>query len=106
MPKLTEFIKGRALQRDPVAADKVRARPLQHAWYKIGGTTVHLDGRNLPAPCAKCRGMSEYLCDYPVTEAVTCSAPLCKACAKPIGNNRQLCPLHVKVLANRKGSLL
>ena len=80
MPKLTDWLKERAAQADPAP----RAKPLQHAWYKVNGMDVHLDGRDLPPPCAKCRGISEYFCDYPVA-GVTCSAPLCRDCAKGIG---------------------
>ncbi len=101
MPKLTDWLKERAAKGEQPAP-----RPLQHAWYKVNGMTVHLDGRNLPPPCARCRGISEFLCDYPVTEGVTCSAPICAQCATEIAPKRHLCPLHVRVVQNRKGSLL
>lgn len=102
MPTLTDWLMERAAQTDPAPGPA----PLQHAWFKVKGMTVHVDGRGLPHPCVRCRDISEFLCDYPVTPGVTCNAPLCPACAKPIGPDRHLCPLHVKVIENRKGPLL
>jgi len=104
MPKLTDFCKERAARQGE--APKPRPRGLQHGWYKVNGMDVHLDGRDLPAPCAKCRDMSQYLCDYPVIPGVTCSAPLCAACAKPVGKNKYLCPIHAKKVLTDTGPLL
>jgi len=105
MPKLTDFLKERAAQSE-APRPKAPKTGVHDAWYKVNGMTVHADGRDLPRPCVHCRGISELLCDFPVAEGVTCDAPLCPACAKEIGKDRHLCPLHVKVLENRKGSLL
>ena len=102
MPKLTDWLKERAMLTEPALPSK----PLRHGQYRVNGLDVILDGRDLPAPCCRCRGMSEHLCDYPVIPGVRCAAPLCAACAKAIGKNKHLCPLHVKVLENRKGPLL
>lgn len=102
MPKLTDWMRERAVQSTTAPA----ARPLQHAWYKVNGMTVDVDGRGLPPPCARCRGISEFLCDYPATEGVTCNAPLCPDCAKPVGKNQHLCPIHAKKVLTDSGPLL
>src|SRR3990172_3048184 len=93
MPKLTDSCRERAAQSEP---PKPARSDIKHARYRVDGMDVFLDGRDLPAPCAKCRDMSQYLCDYPVIPGVTCSAPLCAACAKPVGKNKYLCLIHAK----------
>jgi len=103
MPKLTDFCKERAAQSEP---PKPARSDIKHARYRVDGMDVFLDGRDLPAPCAKCRDMSQYLCDYPVIPGVTCSAPLCAACAKPVGKNKYLCPIHAKKVLTDTGPLL
>lgn len=107
MPKLTDWLKERALQENQAAADSARALPLRRsAWYKINGMAVHVLGAKLPPNCVRCKAPSSILCDYPVTEGVTCSAPLCTGCAKEVGKNKHLCPIHAKKILTDSGSLL
>lgn len=106
MPKLTDWLKERAAQQNEIPRPKAPKSGVHHAWYKVNGMPVHVDGRDLPRPCVRCRGISEFMCDYPVMPRVTCDAPICRDCAMQIGPDRHLCPLHVKILQNRKGSLL
>ncbi len=102
MPKLTDWLMQPRPEPDPAP----RRKPIKNAWYKVHGMAVHMHGGNLPAPCVHCRGISSLLCDYPLSDGGTCAAPLCAECAKEIAPDRHLCPLHVKVAAQRKGSLL
>lgn len=41
-----------------------------------------------------CQTASDYLCDYPVGDGKTCDLPLCDACRKNIGEERDLCAIH------------
>lgn len=68
-----------------------------------GGGLMHLNfggarntARHAPKHCrAKradgtvCACMAEFECDWP-----GCDIPLCADCARPIGQNRHLCPAH------------
>ena len=106
MPKLTEWLMRSRPDPEPRPAPAPRPKPLRHAWYKVDGLAVHLDGQSLPHPCVGCRGLSELACDYPLSDGSTCDAPLCRDCAKEIGPDRHLCPLHRKIVERKQGPLL
>ena len=42
----------------------------------------------------KCGGISEILCDYPVSEERTCDLPLCASHAYEVAPNVHYCPGH------------
>jgi hypothetical protein len=80
--------------------------------YRVGGMYVHIKMTNTkkrpaPAPCCAripnpnkpsgtmhCRGISTFLCDWPV-EGGTCDAPLCAEHAGQIAPETNLCPVHL-----------
>lgn len=101
MPTLTEWL----MQHRREVAPEELPRPRQSGWYKVRGMAVHMKGRDLPLPCARCRGISTLACDYPV-EGGTCSAPLCAQCAKQVGPDLHLCPIHAKKVVTDSGPLL
>lgn len=101
MPSLTEWLMQHRREVGPAPRPSRR----QSGWYKVRGLSVHLKGRDLPLPCARCHGISSLACDFPV-EGGTCSAPLCADCAKQVGQDLHLCPPHVRIVQSRKGSLL
>lgn len=52
---------------------------------------------DFPRPCQFCGELGSLLCDGPSTlpRYQTCSAKMCRSCAKRVGPNRDLCPLCV-----------
>lgn len=53
-------------------------------------------------PCRHCGKPSTRRCDYPLTgpkEGQTCDAALCDRCAHHVGEDRDYCAGHAKMLA-------
>jgi hypothetical protein len=58
-----------------------------------GGWAMICGPQRVPGKCAGCDAPSTLLCDGPGRNGRrTCDAPICRACAKAIGKNRDLCP--------------
>lgn len=83
--------------------------------YRTNGMTIHMRGSRLPKPCAAlvgleaprrfCADFSALLCDWPIISGVTCDAPLCKAHACEVGQNRHYCPRHKAKLDQQQPGL-
>lgn len=74
-------------------------------FYRINGAIVHIKfggKKRPPAPCvapigvdaARCCGISQFLCDWPLSDGKTCDAPLCPVHAHEVGKNRHYCHIH------------
>ena len=104
MASLVEWLlQGRP---DVVPAPRKKRSGQQGRGYIVNGMAVHLLGADLPLRCVRCRGLSSLACDFPLEDGGTCSAPLCPDCAKQVRPDLHLCPLHLRVVLNRRGSLL
>lgn len=77
--------------------------------YRFGTGFVHIKMTNTkkrpaPAPCCgripasagtqRCMAMSSLLCDWPLEDGGTCSAPLCEEHAVEVGPDQHLCAMH------------
>lgn len=67
------------------------------------GVTMFLCG-DLGPHCAACAASSDYLCDYPVGDGVTCDLPLCASHASEIAPNLHYCPAHLALWKEFKDS--
>lgn len=47
--------------------------------------------RNL---CCSCRAYATLECDWPTADGKTCSKPICRTCARAVGDNVDYCPFH------------
>jgi hypothetical protein len=74
-------------------------------WIKLpDGTVAHIcysGKRRRAKPCKFCRQPSTRLCDFVIMKTlgggeITCDAPICGACARPIGEDKDLCPDHAR----------
>jgi len=66
--------------------------PCEH--IKIGDSFgIICTGRMRKRKCKFCGADASLLCDYPVGSK-TCDAPICGACARPVGEDRDYCPEH------------
>ena len=70
-----------------------------------GGIAILCGPRAKAKPCSvpECRRPGAFLCDHPVTgrKTGTCDAPLCVQHATRTAYEKDLCPAHSKVEANR-----
>jgi hypothetical protein len=66
---------------------------------KIGDSFgIICTGRTRKRKCKFCGADASLLCDYPLfcglPPNATCDAPMCGACARPVGEDRDYCPDH------------
>lgn len=61
-----------------------------------GGTAIVKHAAQRPRACSVCKRKTPdfKLCDFPVGSGKTCSAALCKACARHEDPDTDYCPLH------------
>lgn len=62
---------------------------------KVDGTYAIVCTRRRRQSCVNCGHAADLLCDGPApagSRRKTCDAPICPACAKHIGPDRDLCP--------------
>lgn len=80
-------------------------------------TTVQLDngahaivctGRQPKRKCIGCGRAADLLCDWKVRDAAgkpaTCDAPLCALCTSKPAPDKDLCPMHVGIWAERQAA--
>ena len=93
-------------------------------FYRFPTGKVHVRGTKMPPPCdakirvgkagldaafqcVRCMAMSEFLCDWPVTNARgksgTCDAALCNAHSGEVGPNKNYCPEHLQLHRQQQG---
>lgn len=76
-------------------------------WVEIDGKQVHIRICNRGQkrlPCKFCGTPTTTLCDYPTPTAKqprrTCSKRICDKCATHVGDDRDLCPPHAKLVVD------
>ena len=42
----------------------------------------------------RCSHLADLLCDWPIGDGKTCDLPLCRCCAKEIGDDLHVCAIH------------
>lgn len=63
---------------------------------RSAGGTMFVRGE-LGAHCGSCMAVGDFLCDYPVGEAITCDRPMCGAHAHEIGPDLHYCQAHYQM---------
>jgi hypothetical protein len=62
-------------------------RPAKDHWVIMCGSWK-------PSPQCRCGRLADILCDEPVGAGKTCDMACCTHCAREIGEDQHLCPLH------------
>jgi hypothetical protein len=63
------------------------------------GTTAIVCGpRRKQTKCAYCNAPSTILCDFPIGKGKTCDRPTCREHAKTIGDDRDYCKDHARLI--------
>ena len=60
---------------------------------RMGGGVIFLNG-DLGPHCTGCMAPSEYLCDFPVGDGLTCDRPMCGEHSKQVLSNTHYCEDH------------
>jgi hypothetical protein len=70
-------------------------------WIKMpDGTVAHICyAKPRRKRCKFCQNTMTRLCDFVLSKTldgreITCDAPICSSCARPIGEDKDLCPKH------------
>jgi len=73
--------------------------PCEHIKFPDGSVAIVRFAKRRGKKCAFCHLQATRECDYELGRTldgrvITCDAPICASCAKPIGENKDLCPRH------------
>lgn len=71
--------------------------PRWSEWIELPDGTrgiVCFSGKRPRAPSCRCGKRSTIQCDFPLLDGRTCDRNLCRACAVPVGPNRDYCAEH------------
>lgn len=69
------------------------------------GVTVIACSRGQSRKRCKCGRPADLLCDFPLSGAKsgkTCDMPICRSCATRVGPNRDYCPAHARMTAEKR----
>lgn len=63
---------------------------------------LFMKGPNLEQhPFCRCGHDADLLCDQPIGDGKTCDLPLCYCCAREVGADYHLCPVHATTWTGR-----
>lgn len=73
--------------------------PCEHIRMHDGTVMIVRYAKRRAKRCGFCNGKATRECDYELGRTldgrpITCDAPICSACARPIGEEKDLCPRH------------